>query len=440
LVIKVTEGGELESSKTFDVRCEVEGRQTKLVEMLPEGTRVTRGQVVARLDPGEIQRSFAEQEIKAKQADAKAKASIEDFEISKNKAASLVAQAGLALKLARLDRAKFVKGDYKVQVDELKGLIALAEGELEDAQTTLEYFRKLVQKGFRTPQQLRAKEQAVERSRYNLERDQGKLMVLENFTQHRTQVELTAKAEEAVRELERMKRSTKAEIAKAKTDMETAGVTAKLERSQLNKLRKQLDHCVLKAPQDGIVSYASDSSNRVQLGALVHFQQKLFSLPDLRHLHVKTYVHESVVKKIRTTLPAEIRVEAYPNTVLHGEVEEVATFFDSTRYWTQGGIKEYVTYVSIKDLPDAGLKPGMTAEVQILIYELPDVLQVPLQAIIEEDGEHFCYVIGPEGLERRVVKVGQNNDSFIEIQEGLEEDEQVVLAPRSVDLSSHVSS
>ena len=48
LPITVTERGELESSKTVDVRCEVEGEQLKIVELTPEGTRVGEGEIVAR--------------------------------------------------------------------------------------------------------------------------------------------------------------------------------------------------------------------------------------------------------------------------------------------------------------------------------------------------------------------------------------------------------
>src|SRR3989304_3494917 len=50
LPITVTERGELESSKTVDVRCEVEGEQLKIVEIVPEGTRVREGELGIRFD------------------------------------------------------------------------------------------------------------------------------------------------------------------------------------------------------------------------------------------------------------------------------------------------------------------------------------------------------------------------------------------------------
>src|SRR5262245_55754608 len=50
LPISVTERGEIESSKTVTARCEIEGHQNKIVEILAEGTRVTKGQEVVKFD------------------------------------------------------------------------------------------------------------------------------------------------------------------------------------------------------------------------------------------------------------------------------------------------------------------------------------------------------------------------------------------------------
>jgi RND family efflux transporter MFP subunit len=429
LSMSVAEGGQLESAQTIDVLCEVEGQQIKIVEMLPEGTPVTAGQVVIRLDASEISRLLIEQEIKLKRADAQAKTAKAAFEIQKNKNASAIAQANLALKLAELDRKKYMEGEYMVLVNDLKGSIALAQADLQETQDTLEYFRNLVKHGFRTPEQLRAKAQVVMRAQYYLNRDEEKLRVLEQFTRERQEVELTAKAAEATRELERVQSSSEAELARAAVDLEAAEVTARLEQSVVEKLQQQLEGCIIRAPQDGVVIYDNRSS-RIQLGAMVHFQQKLFSLPDLNQMQVECYIHESVVKQVKPGLEAELRLDAFPNLALHGRVKNVATFRDSDRYYTQG-VKSYRTIVQMDQVPDVALKPGMTAEVRILVGELPDVLIIPLQAVAERDGRYYCYVLGPSGFERRGVSIGENNDAFVEIRQGLAQGDQVALDARA---------
>jgi multidrug efflux pump subunit AcrA (membrane-fusion protein) len=72
-------------------------------------------------------------------------------------------------------------------------------------------------------------------------------------------------------------------------------------------------------------------------------------------------------------------------------------------------------------------RAGITAKAEIQVEEIPDVLQVPIHAVIAEGEEHFCYVSNHEGPQKRIVKVGKNNAHFVEVTEGLEEGEQVLL-------------
>src|SRR4029077_6943457 len=118
-----------------------EGDNSKIVFLVPEGTRVKKGEVVVRFDTDKIRRGLAEQEIKFKTADGKARAAKEELDVQKNKAESEIAKAELALALARLDREKYLDGEYKVDVDDKKGAINLAERQLKDAVEKLEGFR-----------------------------------------------------------------------------------------------------------------------------------------------------------------------------------------------------------------------------------------------------------------------------------------------------------
>jgi RND family efflux transporter MFP subunit len=436
LPIVVTERGQLESANTVKVKCEVEGEGSKIVFLEPESTHVKKGQVVVRFDADKIRRTVAEQEIKFKTADGKARQAKEELDVQKNKAEGEIAKAELALELARLDREKYLEGEYKVEVDDKKGAINLAERELKEAEEKLEGFRIFVKKGFGTPEQLALKELEVARAKNNLERDKAKLMVLEKFTLRRQEVELTAKEKDAKREVARTISTARANVAKAETDYETAKAVGDLEKEQLDRARRQLDHIEIKAPQDGIVIYEQmrfwDPSTRVQLGGLMNYQQPVFQLPDLENMQVKVKIHESKIKKVRAGQKAEIRVEAFPGLLMHGTVEKVATLADTDAPWRNGGVKEFETIVKIDDLPTGGgLKPSFTAEVAIEVNHLRDVLAVPIQAVVERDGKHYAYVPTAAGPERREVTVGENNEKFVEIRGGLEEGEAVLLDARA---------
>jgi HlyD family secretion protein len=268
--------------------------------------------------------------------------------------------------------------------------------------------------------------------------------VFEKFTKIRKLTELKAKAEDAKRELERTKRSQAAAVEKNDNELQAALKTAGLEKRHFDRLRAQLEGCIIKAPQDGIVIHSQyrpwDDSSRIRTGAQLHFQQPIFTLPDLDHMQVSLKVHESVVKKVQKGQRATMQVDALPNQVLHGKVKYVASLVQSEG-WRGGGSKEYKTEVSIDDLPtDAGLRPGMTAEVKILIRIVPDALTVPVQAVTELDGKHICYVVSGASIERRTVKVGESNQQLIQIVDGLAEGERVALDARvraAAELKTH---
>ena len=59
------------------------------------------------------------------------------------------------------------------------------------------------------------------------------------------------------------------------------------------------------------------------------------------------------------------------------------------------------------------------------------MLTIPVQAVCQKEEQHFTYVQGPRGFERREVTVGENNDKFVEIKTGLEEGAKVALDARA---------
>lgn len=435
LPIIVTEKGELESAKTVDARSEVEG-SVKIVTIVPEGATVKKGEVVVTFDMDQLNRDYAAQEIKLKQAEGKSKACLGELEVAKNKAETDIAKAELDLTLANLDKRKYMEGEFKVEVNEKQGGLSLAKKELQECEEKLEAYRKLAKKGFWSMDQVRVKEAEVGSKKYAVDRDEAKLMVLQRFTKERQEAELTAKAVEAKRALVRTKNSSQASVDKAVSELEAAQVTAKLEKATLDRMKRQLDNCIVKAPQDGILVYSKerywDPASKIQAGAMIHYQQTLFSLPDLTRMQVSAKVHEAMVKKLKIGQEADITVDAIPNMTFRGVVEKIATLADSRGGWDERAVKEYVTIIKINNLPpDAGLKPGMTSQVTIKVKTIPNVLMVPVQSVSQHKSKHYTYVVKDREVAKREVTIGETNDKYVVIESGLEQDEQVVLDSRA---------
>ena len=435
LRITVTERGNLESQKTVDGICQLRGYSNKIIYIVEEGKTVQEGEVVVRFDSAEIDKEIAEQEIEFAQAESLVETTKQEVEVKINEGKSAVAAAQLELTLARLDLEKYEQGDYKVELSDLQGQIALAEVELERSRDAFENFKALVKKGFREPQQLKSEKQQVAYAEFNLERDKSKLRVLEDFTKKRQLTEFRAKAEEAERKLARAIATDKATVSKAKAEAESAKGVLAMERKNLDEWLEQREKCEIKAEQTGVLAYANedwyDSDRRIREGAIVYRRQKIFSLPDLKLMQVKVNVHESVVKKVKAGQKAKIRVVAFSNTTFVGTIKSVSQLADSSNSWRRGGVKEYTTIVTVDELPDIDIKPGMNAEVEILVDDLKDVIAVPVQAVTEHNHQHYAYVKNGADFDRVPVEVGESNTRMVQIVSGLEVGIDVALDARA---------
>ena len=431
--VTVIERGELDSTNSVIVRCDVEGERIKLVSIVPEGTRVNKNDEVCRFDTDELTKLYELQNVKWQTAESKAKSARGDLAVQRNKERSETDKATLAHKLAEIALEKYKKREYDVSLERLQGKVGLAKKNLKEAQDNLEFTRNLVKKGFLPLEQIRLMELGVEEKRFLVREGEAELGMLQEFDRKQKIAELDGKEKETREELLRTKESQKAATEKAVSDLEGAEVNARLEKAALERNKAQIDRCVIKAPQDGIVVYFKryyDEAARIQPGASVFYQQPIFTLPDLNKMKVKVKIHESVIKKIVKGQKATLQADALPNRPMTGTVKSVGTLAQSEG-WRQT-VKEYLVEIEIDDLPtDGGLKPGMTAETKIHVQTVRDARMVPVQAVTEYDGKPVCYVRKGRGLERRPVEVGESNDQYIQVLGGVEEGEQVALDARS---------
>jgi multidrug efflux pump subunit AcrA (membrane-fusion protein) len=152
------------------------------------------------------------------------------------------------------------------------------------------------------------------------------------------------------------------------------------------------------------------------------------------------------VREYRTTSEGQkalIRVDALPERLFEGHVRTVAAVASQADSWISD-VKLYQTLVMIdaEVLPDGTrkrttseeLKPDMTAEVTITVdTATAPVLTVPVQSIIggtEMGAKREVFVKTPTGYERKAVTLGLYNEKSVEIREGLNEGDEVVLNPK----------
>ena len=135
-------------------------------------------------------------------------------------------------------------------------------------------------------------------------------------------------------------------------------------------------------------------------------------------------LHESVLKKVKVGQPCKITVDAFPGATLSGTVDFVALLPDKGSWWANPNKRVFRALVSLSDSEDE-LRPGMSCSVEIVIAEIANTVYMPLQAVFQRDGETICFV----GGNPRSVSLGQNNDQWVEVSEGVEPGDIVSLSP-----------
>ena len=436
LVVTVTEKGELEAIDAVGVLNELEGIG-KLVSIVPEGTQVKKGDVVAQLDADELVKLSNKQRSILQAAESKVKETESELAQARIKEGSEIDEAESKMEQAKIAQKKYtaVKGEYTKELKKLQGALELAKRELVEAQDELEFTRKQVKRGFGDLGAVRSRELGVKEKEFRVGTAEDELGVLENFTREEQETKLRFEAKNAEAKLKATKETQKSLVQKAADTLANARSTRDIEKEALDRVQKQIDQCVIKAPTDGMVIYSSrrwyGEAGQIRPGATLQYQQPIFSLPDFTRMRVTTKIHESQVKKLAAGQSANLRLESMPNRPLTGTVSKVGTVGQNDGYWGSK-IKAYETLINLDHVPtDAGLKPGMSAEVRILVRKVADALLVPVSSVAEVDGKKVVYVVRGRGVERREVETADENEQFVQITDGLTDGEAVALDART---------
>jgi multidrug efflux pump subunit AcrA (membrane-fusion protein) len=138
---------------------------------------------------------------------------------------------------------------------------------------------------------------------------------------------------------------------------------------------------------------------------------------------VKVGIHESIIDRVQPGLPTTITM---PDMTLDAEISSVASVTSPAGWWT-GNVVKYETVIKLPAVE--GLKPGMTAEVEVTIAVHKDVLTIPVAAVVETEEGDFCWITTDNGVQRCTLQLGDTNDVFIVVEAGLKEGDKVVLNP-----------
>jgi len=220
-------------------------------------------------------------------------------------------------------------------------------------------------------------------------------------------------------------------------------------RAALRQARDDLAKTTIYSPMAGTVSKLNKEIGEIALGS--QFQEDVIMvISNLEGMEALVDIDENDIVSVSIGDEAEIEVDALPDVKLKGRVTEIANSAKSSGMGTTDEKTEFEVKVAIID-PVAELRPGMTASADIVTKVCEDCLSVPIQSVAvrtieqlgaepagegEEDARfvpdsdgfvEIVWIVADGRAEARQVKTGIQNETHIEVVDGLGEEDQVVI-------------
>ena len=380
---------------------------TRIISILPEGTRVKAGDLVCELDSSAFKDEVAAQKIRWAQAK------------------SQVEQVQYTLEVSEITQVEYEQGIFKQDAVLIRQYLESCRTDEDRAVRNYAWSKETGAKGFRAPTQVMADELAVQQTRIALKEAEGMAYRLDKFT------------------APRLKKNLQAKIEAIRADKLAQQSVFQLEDERLRKLERMIANCTLRAPRDGIVVYATQSNGwgsneaQIQEGVTVRESQPIFNLPDPNHMRVKARVNESKVALIHQGLKAQVTVDAFPDRPMIGTVAEITAIPAPAN----GPMSDVRVYFAMVDIDDGGfdeLRPGLSAEVTFEIDNLRKVTRIPLQAVRWVDNKPYAAVSlskgdgGNPAWEWRAIEVGLSDPGHAEVLSGLKPGDKVIAKPEQL--------
>ncbi len=429
--VDLPQKGELRAAQSVDVRCEVEGRST-IIWLVPEGTRVQKGDLLVELASNEIEDRIRSEEINVANAESNYLTAKTDYEIQIDQNASDIRKANLALENAEDEFNKYKEGDWIQQQTSSLVAVERAQKELDQARDRFNDSKELREQGFITKREYESDELALFVAEKELEQATLAKEILHKYTHNQAMRQKRADVEEAQKELDRIKKGAEAKERQKRQAYDSRTRELEIARDRLARYRRQKENTRIVAPAPGMVVYYSEArrwggGDEIKEGAEVRERQTLITLPDTSRMKVIVRIHEAAATKISTGLPATVEIEGHSDRVFKGKVTRVADLVDSQDRWLNPDLKEYETEITLDEVGE-DLKPGVTARARIHIEDVTNALAVPVQAVFSSGSRHYVFRDSRRGVEAVPVVLGSSSDQFVQITDGLKEGDRIRLA------------
>ena len=388
--------GTLRAARSLTYRSPVNGRELEVVHLVAEGSHVTEGDLLARLETRELEADLRQ-----------AESNVQDVALARQVADLELLEATAALESTR-------DGEAAITLEESRTNLTLNEKRVDRLRREVRNLEPLLDRGFITGEELA-------RSQSELEGAEAELAIARRRA--RVLVEQTHPVGQRRAELQ---------LAQKRAQRDAVNRRLVAARRRVAEIRSLIDQCTIRAGSPGLIVYedfmASSPRRKVRLGDRVTPSQGIVRVVEVSRMLVDTSVPERSVHRVRPGQPVTVRLEAFPDLDLSGRVATIGVL---ARVAPDRMVETKRFDVAVElDPVDAELRPEMTARVDIRVGERRNVVRLPVNALFERGGMTVVNVLRGGRVEVRQVELGEQNPRFVEVVAGLAEGDRVMLIGR----------
>lgn len=226
------------------------------------------------------------------------------------------------------------------------------------------------------------------------------------------------------------------------------------QRTGLSQIRYDISKTTIYSPIEGTVTQLNNELGEKVLGTISNQGSDIMTISDLSKMECQVEVGETDVTSVNIGDTAKIEIDAFPNKIFTGYVYEIANTAKTTGVGTQDAVVNFIVKIRILN-NDVDLRPGMSCTVDIEVEKRSNVLSVPIQSVttreeMKNDGmgkdaenenmkreseeklnrkqkpKEVIFIVDNNSSKKEEVKTGISDDAYIEIIEGVQEDQEVV--------------
>lgn len=437
----VTSSGEVRPIQFMNLTSEVQGRIEEIY--VKEGQKVTKGEPLVRLDPNQLE-SSTDAQLAAYQG------AQDDIRASQSQVTA--AQNQLAQAQESINQAQVAVDSSRQAVITAQTDVTGAQNKLRQAERELRRNEQLLESGVISRQEFDRFRDAVDDARVALDTATARLES-QKISVRDAQARLAAQ-QVALRDARRG-------VESAQIGVQSSRSRAEQQAAMLRGQRNQRDKTLQVAPINGVIAEIPSKVGTFAVAGLS--TTALLTIADMSTINVEVKVDETEIDKVEVGQRAKIKVDAFGDREIDGEVTQ-KTPLAVGKSQTSGGLstninvqeaKEFRVVIQLIDMPQEiqdGLRPGMSATATITTKTAKDVVAVPLQAVIEKKPDDAAnsnsqggqqssekpkpikgvYVLEGNKAKFVPVETGITGEADIQIIAGLSEGQEVITGPSRI--------